>query len=497
MLGTYLVEELFSYINTLPDVVQTKVLIQIKQKLIDNKIKFQNVSDILQGKNNLLNHETNKSLSTNVIQGINNASLTKIISVCPSKTLESDYLNYTSTNETSSSSVNPKIQQKILNTTEKKINKKISNYACNEYNREFISKNSLNHHKNIHSGIYHQCDICQKQFSHKSSLNCHIRRHKGIKPFKCSICDYSSAAKIDIIRHVPTHTKQRNFSCEICGKSFLTDIRLKDHINNVHYRKIREICEICGFSTHSHDIMRRHHIIKHTDQEIYVCPVCKASIKQKGSFLVHMRIHTGEQPFSCKECPKSFKSSSQLAAHVRIHKEGEYVCEICKHKFKSRSHLQRHIIVHSNAKPYSCPLCSYICNVKANITKHVKTVHHISNFTMKRSKINENTVLPAIERGLNVAEECLKKLSKSGTKLTLQSLQQKEKANIKSFERNKINSKNISKNLSSVQHNSSLDSEISSRDILSDAMKLLTPVSPITEKVISNKISNTANRYTT
>lgn len=114
------VEELFSYINTLPDVVQTKILIQIKQKLIDNKIKFQNVSDILQGKNNLLNHETNKSLSTNVIQGINNASLTKIISVCPSKTLESDYLNYTSTNETSSSSVNPKIQQKILNTTEKK-----------------------------------------------------------------------------------------------------------------------------------------------------------------------------------------------------------------------------------------------------------------------------------------------------------------------------------------------------------------------------------------
>ncbi|GAB6019041.1 hypothetical protein CHUAL_000669 [Chamberlinius hualienensis] len=299
-------------------------------------------------------------------------------------------------------------------------------YGCPICGRKLHSKSMVHVHMRVHTGEKpHKCHICDKAFSQRGALNIHVRRHEKQYSYECEYCEYKSVAKVDLLRHIARHTGEKNYSCEYCGKGFITDSSLKDHLKHVHERLIIHHCHLCDFTTHRADNLKRHRLVKHSNKEYLRCPICEEFIKQRGTFITHLRTHTGERPHSCpvEGCDKSFKSLSQVAAHVRIHKEGMFECSQCNRKFKTKFHLKRHSVVHTGEKPFKCDFCDYYCNVKGNINKHVRLVHGMKDFSFKalqeKAKIKDVSHLgleekeanDVLNKGKAIAEEFLKKLS--------------------------------------------------------------------------------------
>lgn len=302
---------------------------------------------------------------------------------------------------------------------------------CEICDKTFNTSAYLRIHMRKHTGEKpFQCERCDRRFSQKSSLWVHMKRHDGRYDHHCTICDYKSVLKVDLVRHVAKHSGARVFICEQCGKMFTTDMRLRDHIRHVHERKETHICDKCAFSTHRADNLRRHIAVKHSDDEFFKCPVCGDMIKQRATFIVHLRRHTGERPHMCEGCGKGFKSLSQLAVHRRTHMEGMHECNECQRKFKTKHHLDRHLVVHTGVKPYSCMYCTYTCNVKGNINKHIKTVHKMQHFSFKKLNAANNSTPPisnedaAVARGAQVTQDFLSRLSmRKDENLTVEALQ--------------------------------------------------------------------------
>lgn len=86
---------------------------------------------------------------------------------------------------------------------------------------------------------------------------------------------------------------------------------------------------------------------------------------------------------SCKQCDTSFVSSGGLTNHMNsVHGERKYPCEICHKCFPTIHKLKRHSFIHTRVKPYTCPFCTnYASNTQGNLTKHVKTVHQMHDFS--------------------------------------------------------------------------------------------------------------------
>ncbi|XP_063865758.1 longitudinals lacking protein-like isoform X23 [Scylla paramamosain] len=51
------------------------------------------------------------------------------------------------------------------------------------------------------------------------------------------------------------------------------------------------------------------------------------------------------------------------------------LCEACGRNFTCRSSLRRHLWIHTGAKPHTCYHCSFSCNRRSNLERHVKRHH--------------------------------------------------------------------------------------------------------------------------
>ncbi|XP_021702621.1 zinc finger protein 236 [Aedes aegypti] len=230
------------------------------------------------------------------------------------------------------------------------------------------------------------CPLCKKQFA-KASLRCHLRQHTDERIFPCELCPMSFTRKANLKNHmVNVHTRKvkvkeeaidndanqtaivqkpqeppKSVVCATCGKAFPNRKILSQHAKvHVASKSIKEFAcqyENCFYIGHTASEVRTHLLSCHSDERNYVC-------SEQG-------------------CDYRGKTITQLRRHSQRHEETEkkYKCNQCEFATRIPGHLKRHLLVHSGGKPFQCPHCEYSCNNIENLRKHViSTSKHKGKF---------------------------------------------------------------------------------------------------------------------
>ncbi|RXG62056.1 Transcription factor HIVEP2 [Armadillidium vulgare] len=58
------------------------------------------------------------------------------------------------------------------------------------------------------------------------------------------------------------------------------------------------------------------------------------------------------------------------------------VCPYCYRSFGQNVDLQRHIRTHTGEKPYLCTHCPFRAAVKSSVTRHKRSIHGISDYSV-------------------------------------------------------------------------------------------------------------------
>ena len=82
-------------------------------------------------------------------------------------------------------------------------------YSCQDCEKTFSQKNSLQAHKVKHTagGGRVQCEVCEKMFASRGTLLTHHQTHTGKKKYACKLCEESYNGRKDLTSHEKTtHT---------------------------------------------------------------------------------------------------------------------------------------------------------------------------------------------------------------------------------------------------------------------------------------------------
>ncbi|XP_056153415.1 zinc finger protein 135-like isoform X2 [Lampris incognitus] len=308
-------------------------------------------------------------------------------------------------------------------------------FKCNECEKAFKFKSTLESHKHTHNPLYceicmklvrdsealamhkishtpFQCNLCQDHFRvfkalykhyidvHKPSgpficAHCastfntlkqfirHEWKHTGHQPFQCPHCPKRFRSYSDLLEHQKKHTKEYPFLCWECGKKFRHSITLTRHVEREHNpdKPIPDKpptsfpCTQCGKSFASKRGFLKHENFHHKGLQ-FPCEYCGKGFSGKGSLVRHTLIHTGERPFKCCDCGKSFRSASELKVHKRYHSgERPFKCSLCNKGFVQSCFLTLHMRTHTGERPYVCTTCDKGFSSLHGLKRHRKLVH--------------------------------------------------------------------------------------------------------------------------
>lgn len=114
-------------------------------------------------------------------------------------------------------------------------------HVCPHCYKGFRSRQQLNQHNLVHSGVrkYH-CLYCERAFKQLSHVQQHHRIHTGEKPYKCPLdgCDKAFAQMSNLQHHMRQHDKatfgQKHCMCPFCDRGYASEKSLKSHISKMH-----------------------------------------------------------------------------------------------------------------------------------------------------------------------------------------------------------------------------------------------------------------------
>ncbi|XP_060851004.1 zinc finger protein 708-like isoform X2 [Rhopalosiphum padi] len=202
--------------------------------------------------------------------------------------------------------------------------------------------------------------ICKEVEFTKRKSNC-----KAFDNFK-ALCSENKS---------PSVKRQNIYKCADCKYQTPRKSDLKKHLKR-HMG--------CTYTTFLYDSLKRHKKLKHSDDigTKYVCSICYHVSASKHDLNMHSYTHNKVKSYMCEECGSMFAIKSRLITHQNtVHNEPVHPCQVCDKSFKTLTLLKRHTVIHSRFKPYCCPFCNHSSNSQSNLTKHVRKIHSLDDFS--------------------------------------------------------------------------------------------------------------------
>merc|ERR1711972_779714 len=135
------------------------------------------------------------------------------------------------------------------------------------------------------------CETCGKGFANNYRLNRHIRQvHENPKsnytPRKDGPSEKQQALECQDIFFDESTAK---WVCRLCGKQTTRPGHMMRHVNQVHYKTICAVCDICGMEFTDRNSLKRHKL-KHEGYSIE-CHYCLKKFQTKWKKMEHVKRH--------------------------------------------------------------------------------------------------------------------------------------------------------------------------------------------------------------
>ncbi|KAM9837756.1 uncharacterized protein ACBR49_018387 [Aulostomus maculatus] len=258
-------------------------------------------------------------------------------------------------------------------------------FQCNQCEENFpVFKALHKHYIDVHNPTEpFTCTHCQTTFASLKRFIRHEWKHTGYQPFQCPHCTKRFRSYSDLVEHQKKHTKAYPFLCWECGKKFRHGVTLTRHVERVHQsgEPVTEkpspifTCAQCGKTFTSRRCLLKHDNFHHKGLR-FPCEHCGKGFFGKDALVRHTLIHTGERPFKCDDCEKSFRSAAELKIHRRYHTgERPFKCNVCQKGFVQSCFLTLHMRTHTGERPYVCNVCSKGFSSLHGLKRHRRLVH--------------------------------------------------------------------------------------------------------------------------
>ncbi|XP_053601156.1 zinc finger protein 93-like [Plodia interpunctella] len=261
------------------------------------------------------------------------------------------------------------------------------NLICDDCGNKFPSKCKLRvHWKRVHLHEKLICQICKRAFKSYKAYNRHLKsnlrscvRMKYVniqgtgksRLYLCRDCPYTSKRNKDIQSHLLTHTGEKPFKCPLCPLQYSQVGSLHSHMEGAHGKiKVEITCHYCGKIVKGRAKAYKH--LKDHQKVQVQCDICKKLFKCKSILQNHMVRHTGVKSFTCEKCAQTYYTLAELITHKRTkhsNYESWYKCAFCDYRSKKSTPVKKHQAKHTDNN-VSCKFCGVFFDTAEKLAQH-------------------------------------------------------------------------------------------------------------------------------